>query len=520
MPSFSIPLSGLDTSSTDLSTIANNLANLNTVGFKGQTVQFQDLFYQQIGTSGDGDAVQVGVGSSVAGISSNLTQGSIETTGVSTDVAVQGNGYFVLNNNGETLYTRAGDFSTNSNGNLVTQDGSEVQGYQAVNGVIPPNATLGALSIPTGMINPPKATTQVGLGLNLDASGGSGTVAASQQTGQGIGAASNLDQNTTLTLTDGNTANPYTYTYTVPGTTNTLSDVVTDINTNSGGHFTASLSANGNLVITAADGKAITVGGNLSTGAGATKETFSPTGINTAPGTFSTSMVVYDALGTSHVLTFNFTKTAANTWTYQITIPTSDLAPGGNPVVSSGTLTFNGNGQLVSPATDIAGLTISNLADGATPMTFTWNLYNPTGGGLVTQMAGSSNASSTQQDGYASGSLQSFTIGSDGVIQGIFSNGQTNALGQIALATFSNEQGLIRDGSNEYVASLASGEPNVGDPGTGGRGTLSGGSLEQSNVDIATQFAQLILAERDYQANAKSLTTFDQVTQTAINLVQ
>src|ERR1700690_2716926 len=106
MPSFSIPLSGLDTSSTGLSVIANNLANLNTVGFKGQRAMFQDLFYQQIGTSGDGNAVQVGVGASVAGIGSQLTQGSIQTTGVPTDVAIQGDGFFVVNNSGEVLYTR------------------------------------------------------------------------------------------------------------------------------------------------------------------------------------------------------------------------------------------------------------------------------------------------------------------------------------------------------------------------------------------------------------------------------
>ena len=218
------------------------------------------------------------------------------------------------------------------------------------------------------------------------------------------------------------------------------------------------------------------------------------------------------------MLTYNFTKTAANTWQYQITVPAADLAAGGNPVIGTGTLAFNGSGQLVSPAGSVAGLTISNLANGANPLTVTWNLSGVNGGGLVTQNAAPSATSSTQQDGYASGSLLSFTIGSDGVIQGIFSNGQTSPLGQIALATFANGQGLVRNGSNEFLASLASGAANVGTPGTGGRGSLSGGALEQSNVDIATEFAQLILAERSYQANAKAVTTFDEVTQTAINL--
>jgi flagellar hook protein FlgE len=412
MPSFSIPLSGLDASSTDLSVIANNLANLNTVGYKGQDTQFQDLFYQQIGTSGDGNPIQEGVGASVAGITSDLTEGSIESTGVPTDVAIQGDGYFVVQNQGETLYTRAGNFSLGASGQLLTQDGSTVMGYPAVNGVVNANATLSPVSIPTGLTNPPKATGNVALTMNLD----------------------------------------------------------------------------------------------------------SDTAVG---GTFSTTVSVNDALGATHVLTYNFTKTAANTWTYNVTIPAADVGQTGNPVViNNGTLTFNGNGQLLTPAANVTGITVANLADGASNLTFNWNLYGANGNGLLTQVSGASATSATQQDGYSSGSLVSFTIGNDGSIQGTFSNGQTTALGQIALATFANEQGLSRNGSNEFLPTLSSGAASIGAPTTGGRGSLSGGSLEESNVDIATQFAELIVAQSSYQANAKSITTFDQVTQTAINLVQ
>ena len=514
MPSFSIPLSGLDASSTGLSVIANNLANLNTVGFKGQTATFQDLFYQQIGTSGDGNAVQEGVGASVSGISSIQTQGSIQTTGVPTDVAIQGDGYFVVNLGGEALYTRAGNFSTGPNGDLLTQDGATVQGYNAVNGVVQANATLGALSIPTGLINPPKATTNLQLALNLDATSGLPVSPASQQTGVGIAAGTVLATGSQLSFTDG--TNAFTYT-TVAG--DTLASVATAINANPS--YKASLNGN-NLVINAASGTPVTFSANTLTDAatGTQAVTFTPTGTPVVPGTFSTSIVVHDSLGASHVLTYNFTKSAANTWQYQITVPAADLAAGGNPVVGTGTLTFNGSGQLISPTGSVPGLTISNFANGANPLTFAWNLSGANGGGLVTQNAAPSATSSTQQDGYASGSLLSFTIGSDGMIQGIFSNGQTSPLGQIALATFANGQGLVRNGSNEFLASLASGAANVGIPGTGGRGSLSGGALEQSNVDIATEFAQLILAERSYQANAKAVTTFDEVTQTAINLKQ
>ena len=412
MPSFFVPLSGLQANSNALAVTSNNLANLSTIGYKAQRPLFQDLFYQQLGTSGDGNPEQVGVGTNIQAIDSQFTQGSIQSSGVPTDVAIQGNGYFVLDNNGERVYTRAGDFSISAVGNLLTKDGASVLGYPAVNGTVNPNATPGALQISTGQTNPPKSTANVALTLNLD----------------------------------------------------------------------------------------------------------SGTAVN---GSFSTSVAVYDSLGASHILTYNFTKTAANTWTYGITIPAVEVGATGNPVtVQTGTLTFNGAGQLTAPAANVTGITVNNLADGANNLTFAWDLYDATGAGIVTQVAAPSATSTTHQDGFSSGTLVSYIISSDGTIQGTFSNGQTSALGQIALASFQNDQGLVRNGSNEFLASLASGQANIGAPGTGGRGTLSGGALEQSNVDIATQFAQLILQERGYQANAKAVTTFDEVTQTAINLKQ
>jgi flagellar hook protein FlgE len=412
MPSFFIPLSGLEANSDALSVTANNLANLNTIGYKTQRPLFQDLFYQQVGTSGDGNPQQIGVGAGIQAIDSAFTQGSIQSSGVPTDVAIQGDGFFVVNHNGEQLYTRAGDFSIASNGDLLTKDGAQVLGFPAVNGVVNPNATAGPLVIATGQTNPPKSTANVQLSLNLD----------------------------------------------------------------------------------------------------------SGTAVN---GTFSTSVAVFDSLGASHVLTYTFTKTAANSWNYAITIPAADVGATGAPVtIQSGTLTFNGAGQLTAPAANVGGITVNNLADGANPLTFSWNLLDANGNGVVTQVSGPSATSTTIQDGFASGTLVNFIIGSDGTIQGTFSNGQTAALGQIAIASFQNNQGLVRNGSNEFLASLSSGQANIGAPGTGGRGTLSGGALEQSNVDIATQFAQLILEERGYQANAKAVTTFDEVTQTAINLKQ
>ncbi len=410
MPSFSTSLSGLNANSLALSVIANNLANLNTIAYKGMTPIFSDLFYQQVGSNGAGDPLQVGVGSMMSSIASPFTPGNIDSTGVPTDCAIQGNGFFLVDKDGMRSYTRAGDFTIDEDGRLVNDDGAFVLGYQAVNGVISPSQTLGPLSIASGQMSPPQATSNVSLSMNLDAS-----------------AAVN--------------------------------------------------------------------------------------------GSFSTPVAVFDSLGTSHVLTFTFTKSAANTWDYQITVPAEDVGATGNPaVVSSGSLTFDGSGKLTTPAADVAGIAVSNLADGADPMSLTWNLYDDNSNPIVTQVAGPSATSTTRQDGFSSGTLRDYSITGDGVINGVLSNGQTLALGQIALATFPNPQGLMRNGANGFLASLSAGLPNVGAPGTGGRGTLMGGALESSNVDIAREFAQLITAQRGYQANARAITTADEVTQEAINL--
>jgi len=469
MPLFSIPLSGLDAASTAMSAIANNLANLNTTGYKGSDTQFNDLFYQTLGLNGSGDPIQVGAGTGVSATSSNMKSGSVESTGVPTDVAIMGDGFFVVQQGATTYYTRAGNFSVASDGSLLTPNGQQVMGYAAVNGAIPAGGALAPLEISQGQVNAPSATTTVQLLTNLDASAALG-------------------------------ATP-----------------------------------------------------------------------------LSTPVTVYDSLGTAHVLDFSFTKTAAGAWNCNITIPNSDLTPpaawqastaysvgqmispssanghfyqctvagtsaatapaswptdgssftdgtvtwqdmGTQSTIATEALTFDSSGKLTTPTGDISGITASGLADGAANLTFQWDLYNSAGTPQLTQVAGSSTTSSTSQDGFGSGTLTGYNIGSDGTINGTFSNGRTAALGQIALANFANTQGLERVGNNDFAATLASGSASVGTPGTGGVGTVSGGSLELSNVDIATEFSALIVAQRDYEANARTITTFDQVMQDTINL--
>jgi len=424
MPNFSIPLSGLTAESTALSTIANNLSNQNTTGYKDKVVLFSDLFYQNLGTSGAGDPIQLGAGVEVGSTPSMFTQGSVSATGVPTDVAIQGNGFFVVQSaSGVVSYTRAGDFSTDKNNYLVTADGQQVLGYPAVGGVINTGGGLAPLQLGAGTISPPTQTANVQLTVNLNAS-------------------------------------------TVP----------TD-----------------------------------------------------AP--YSTPIQIYDSLGAVHNLTATFTNTGANTWDYSLSIPATDLsAAKATGILATGTLTFNGNGVLVGDTaatggtvtgalSNVTGIPIKGFADGASDMTFDWNVLNGTTP-VLTQVAAPDSTTSANQDGSSSGSLASFAIGSDGIITGSFSNGKTQALGQIALASFSNDNGLQLNGNTDFTPTLASGQAVVGVPGSGELGTLSGGSLELSNVDIATEFANLIVAQRGFEADAKAVTTFDQITQDTIALKQ
>ncbi len=437
MPDFSIPLSGLTAESTALSAIANNLSNQNTTGYKDTSVLFSDLFYQNLGTTGSGDPIQVGAGTQIGSMPSLFTQGSISATGVPTDVAIQGTGFFaVQNSSGVINYTRAGDFSVDADNFLVTSDGQQVLGYPAVNGVVNTGSGIGPLQLGAGIISPPTATANVQLTLNLDASSAAGT-------------------------------------------------------------------------------------------------------------TFSTPVTIYDSLGASHTLTATFTSTGPSagagpdlgdsTWSYSLSIPSTDLNPTvvagvSTPqtgILSAGTLTFNGNGVLVADGGTAAAPTLKNItaipitgfADGATNQTFNWNVLNGTSP-VITQVAATSSATAADQDGSSSGSLVNFAIGSNGTITGSFSNGEIQALGQLALANFANVNGLQLNGSTDFSPTLASGPAVVGIPGAGGLGTISGGSLELSNVDIATEFANLIVAQRGFEADAKAVTTFDQITQDTIALKQ
>jgi flagellar hook protein FlgE len=235
--------------------------------------------------------------------------------------------------------------------------------------------------------------------------------------------------------------------------------------------------------------------------------------------TFNAPITVYDSLGTTHTLNIQYTNTGTNQWSYNITLPAADTGgTGAATSIATGNMTFNSSGELTSPTGSITGINVSGLADGAAPLSLTWNL--DTGGTpTITQQDATSATSATTQNGYNSGTLTGYSVLPDGTVQGQFSNDQTLALGRVAVASFANVQGLQQIGSNDYSSTFASGAAVIGQAQTGGNGSITGGAVEGSNVDLSTQFATMIVAQQSYEANAKVLTTMDQISQATIQLI-
>jgi len=412
--SFSTALSALSADSTAIDVVGNNLANLNTTGFKTSVVSFHDLVTQSMGANlGD---TQVGFGVGTPLTERQFSQGAIQTTGGMLDAAIQGLGFFVVAGaNGTTEYTRAGNFQVDQSGNLTTATGELVQGWtQMVNGQLNTNTAPGNITIPTGTVQAPSPTQNISFDLNLNAAGVIG-----QQSG-----------------------------------------------------------------------------------------------------TFATSVTIYDSLGNSHIVTATFTKdpNTPNQWDYSVSVPDADVQ---NPPFTplTGYLAFNPDGTLSSSTPAPQPLVISQLADNAEPMSINWNLYN----GLtprITQYAQPSSTSAVSQDGSPAAQLVQVGVGNGGQILAQYSNGQQTVVGQLAMATIRNPDSLVAVGNNNYELSAGSALPAIGVPGTGGRGTVQGGALESSTTDIATEFTNLIIYQRAYEANSKVVTSVDELSEDTIDLIK
>jgi flagellar hook protein FlgE len=407
MSSFSTALSGLLSNTTALNVVGDNLANLNTQGFKANTIGFQDAITQATAS------LQIGAGVGSTTTTRSFTQGSIQTTHAPLDAAIQGNGFFVVQDtSGSTMYTRDGRFGFNSAGNLVTTSGDLVQGWTAVNGVLNASGPTSAITVPALSSQPPSATTKMTMSANLNAAAAVGS-------------------------------------------------------------------------------------------------------------SFSTPIQVVDSLGNTHTLTATFTETGPNAWSYNVTIPGAELTTGtaGTPSsIASGNLAFDTSGNLTTPAAGapIGVQTTGGMKDGAADLNIAWSLYGPTGPGLITQFAAASATFGTTQDGIQPATVTGVSLQDGGGLVATYSNGNQVTIAQLALASVTNPDSMIAAANNQYMVGTDTVTPTVGTAGTGNRGNIVGGAIEASNVDMATEFTNLIVFQRGYQANSKVVTTINQMDQTLL----
>ncbi|HVN98181.1 MAG TPA: flagellar hook protein FlgE [Syntrophorhabdaceae bacterium] len=527
LSSFFSGISGLLANSNAINVVSNNIANVNTIGYKASTASFEDVLYQSI--NGASGTSQVGRGTALSSVDTNFSAGSLETTTQGTDLAIGGKGFFIVKSpaSQNIYYTRAGEFRFDSAGNLTDPNGNVLQGR------IWDQTTDAPAGVDTDIIisqatSQPKATQQIDMNVNLQSdstwAGNIGTLTAG--TGSPLSAA---------TLTSGGYPRVGTHNISLVG--NTLTMTVQPLNpdgTNSGPliTYTGTVAAGtsytnwqgSGLDITTATGATYTAGGT---------QTLPLTGFSTAyvsatknPSTtsnYSSSVTVYDSMGQAHTANIYFRKTSEDVttgqsvWEWIAELDAADAQPGVNTMEGWGTLTFNSNGNLQSGGTP-QGVPF-NFSGGVTQnQNIEIVLGQATGGGTTTQYPISSTTSFQTQDGYPPGVLQSTSVSSEGIISGTYSNGQILKLYQLTLANFNNPNGLYKEGSNLYSETLASGVHYTNNPGEGGLGKISPNSLEQSNVDLATEFVKMIISERGFQANSKVITTTDEVLQELMNL--
>jgi flagellar hook protein FlgE len=419
-------VSGLKAEGEALGVVGDNIANVNTVGFKQQRAVFEDVLGHSI-LAGQSSALP-GSGVRVGEVQQMFNQGTLSNTGVSTDLALNGDGFFVVKGSVEGVsgdfFTRAGQFNIDKSGFLVNTNGLQAQGYAAnPDGTF--QAALSSIKAPTSAL-PPNKTSKITVTANLDSS---------------------------------------------------------------------------QKVLTAA---------------------WDPTNPSLTSN-FSTTVTTYDSLGNQHTLDVYFRKTADNNWDYHVLAQGSELATpsAGFAEVGTGAMTFTTDGALDTMTT---GTPVSvNWAGATTGQAITLDLGTPRaagGTGLdgTTQFASPSNVSSQSQDGYASGDFSGVAVDGQGVVTGLYTNGQKLAIGQLAVAKFRSNEGLGRAGQNLWIDTRDSGPAAMGTAGSGGRGAMSAGALEGSNVDLADEFVSLIQHQRSFSANSKTITTADEMLQELINI--
>jgi flagellar hook protein FlgE len=402
---FRLALSGLNAASTELSVTANNIANTQTTGFKASRAQFAEVF--SVSAQGVSSSA-VGNGVRVADIAQQFMQGNIESTGNSLDLAISGQGFFIVSEGGGLLYTRAGAFQVDRDGYVVNSRNQRLQTYPPTPGGGFNTGALSDLRLVTTE-SAPAATTNVEVVLNLPANA------------------------TVPTVTPFDVTNPDSYNH-------------------------------------------------------------------------STSMTIYDSLGAAHTATVYFTKTTnTNEWEQRLFI---DGTAVGGPQV----LQYSNTGTLTSPAGGQISFPPYTPATGAAPLVLNYDIA------ATTQYGASFSVNAVVQDGFTTGRLIGIDINETGVVQARFTNGRSQPLGQVALAQFSNPNGLQQLGDTNWGETFSSGQALRGVAGNAGLGLLQAGALEASNVDITEQLVNMITSQRNFQANAQMISTSDQITQTIINI--
>ena len=501
-------ISGLNASSKEMDVIANNIANVNTIGYKAGKTYFADVLSQSI-SGGASGSMQVGRGVKVSDIGTSFGAGSFETTGSATDLAIDGDGFFMLNDNsGASYYTRAGAFHMNADGNLVNSMGYKLQGES---GDI----------ILSGVQSTPEATTTFSVGANLDVGTATGdTFTTTQTVYDTLGDKHNLGVTFRKTgdpemwgfqcTLDGVNATAQTYHgLEFDNSTGALSKVysavlgaVTETTAGTGTVSATTINNLGQLYKSTAAGQipmVLTRGATNGTWTVAAAADGGYDNISVSGATVGGTDYVYvdlDGAGGADI-----TFTLANVWAQ-------------NDAINIASITQTA----VAPANNL--ITFAALPNGATigvGNVVTWDLAGTTSL-PITDYASTSVINSLSNDGYSSGDLKSLSISADGTIGGFFSNGQTSDIAQLVLATFADVTGLQRMGSNLFAETLLSGGPLPGKPGAGGLGTIASNSLEMSNTDIATEFINMITAQKSYSANARVITTEDQMLTELINI--
>ncbi len=426
-------VSGINSQSTAIQVLGDNIANVSTPGFKERRADFADILGRNLtATGGTG---QIGAGAKTARVTQMFTQGSFESSSRVTDVAVEGQGFFVVRGDQGTFFTRAGLFTFDDEGFLTDPLGNRVQGFGIDELTGTSNGQVGDIQLDTSVAEPNQTSlTQISANLDAEASTIAGGFDPSDPNG----------------------------------------------------------SSNHRTVIT-----------------------------------------VYDSLGIAHQMTVFFTKTANNTWEYNVTLPTSEttVAPANTgddfvvmPTGGTGTLTFDDDGELISTTPDpLVDVTLEfnggqNLVQ---DVALSFGPVNGVGTGEpTTQFGSASNTNSFTQDGFGAGLLQSIAIDPEGNIVGQFSNGQTRVTGKLALANFPAVEGLLSVGNNNFQETRLSGQPIVGEPRVGRFGSFRSNALENSNGDLATQFVRLIIAQRAFQANTRTISTTNALLGALVSLGQ